>query len=294
MQLDIDLSQFKYTGTRPFSIQDTPNEVDTYYESKKNYKKLMNEYEDEIDELQTLMYAHDRYGFLLVFQAMDAAGKDGTIRRVMSGVNPHGVIVHSFKRPTAEELDHDFLWRTNRKMGARGKITIFNRSYYEEVLVVRVHPKILTQYQRIPPEYIQNPDQVWEERYADINNMESYLYRNGIHVIKFFLNISKEEQRQRFLARIEEPSKNWKFSGGDIEERQYWDKYMVAYEKMINATSTPEAPWYVIPGDDKRNMRLIVCQAVLNHLQQLDMHYPMGEHHAEELQQFRQQLENEA
>ena len=293
MHLDIDLSAYQYNGNRKFNIQQSPTEVPLYYNGKKEYKKFMNEYEDEIDELQTLMYAYDRYGLLLIFQAMDAAGKDGTIRHVMSGVNPHGVIVHSFKRPTPEELDHDFLWRTNKKMGARGKLTIFNRSYYEEVLVVRVHPKILTKYQRIPPEYTQNPDQVWPERFQDIRNMESYLHRNGIHVIKFFLNISKEEQRQRFLARIEEPSKNWKFSGGDIEERGYWDDYMSAYEEMINATASPEAPWYVIPGNDKKNMRLIVCQAVLDHLKKLEMHYPLGEHEKGELLKFKEMLENE-
>jgi PPK2 family polyphosphate:nucleotide phosphotransferase len=294
MHIDIDISPFAYTGDRPFSIKDTPTEVKRFYKDKKEYKELLEEYQDEIDDLQNKMYAHDRYGMLLLFQAMDAAGKDGTIRHVMSGVNPHGVFVSAFKKPSEEELDHSFLWRTNREMPARGRLRIFNRSYYEEVLVVRVHPKILTHYQRLPAELTRDPEAVWKQRYEDIRNLEQYEYRNGIHVLKFFLNISKEEQRRRFIDRIETPSKNWKFAGGDVEERGYWDDYMHAYEAAINATAAPHAPWYVVPADDKENMRLIVSAIILQHMRGLDMHYPkVDDARRAELQQFKEMLENE-
>ena len=294
MHIDIDIKPFEYTGERHFSIKDVPTEVSRFYKDKKDYKELLEEYQEEIDGLQDKMYAHDRYGMLLLFQAMDAAGKDGTIRHVMSGVNPHGVIVSAFKRPSDEELDHSYLWRTNREMPSRGRLHIFNRSYYEEVLVVRVHPKILTQSQRIPPELIQNPDAVWPQRYEDIRNMEQYEFRNGIRVLKFFLNLSKEEQRRRLLDRINTPNKNWKFEGGDIAERGHWDAYMRAYEDAINATAAPHAPWYVVPADDKENMRLIVSQIVLQHMRRMDMHYPrLDDARRAELQTFKKMLEDE-
>ncbi|MEM6806422.1 MAG: PPK2 family polyphosphate kinase, partial [Bacteroidota bacterium] len=258
-------------------------------------RKQLEDYQEEIDDYQNMMYAHDRYGMLLVFQAMDAAGKDSTIRHVMSGINAHGVEVSAFKAPSKEELDHDFMWRTTRKFPPRGRVGIFNRSYYEEVLVVKVHPKIIQKYQRIPLEQIQDLDLVWEQRYEDIRNLESYAYRNGIRVVKFFLNVSKEEQKNRFLARIDTPSKNWKFSGGDVEERQHWDSYMKAYEEAINATATDEAPWYLVPADDKKNMRLIVSQIILQQMAKLDMSYPELDPEAKaELENYRKRLEAES
>ena len=294
MHLNIDISPFRYDGSKKLKLSEVPNTIDNIYTDKKNYKNLLNEYRDEIDELQNMMYAHDRYGLLLIFQAMDAAGKDGTIRHVMSGVNPHGVHVSSFKQPSSEELDHDFMWRTTRKFPQRGRIGIFNRSYYEEVLVVRVHPEILTKYQRIPKEHINNPEQVWQERYEDIRNLEQYAYRNGIRVVKFFLNISREEQRDRFIARIDTPAKNWKFSEGDVKERALWPKYMEAYEDAINATAKGHAPWYVIPADDKKNMRLIVSEVILHHMRGLDMHYPkVDAERKAEFQKYKEMLLND-
>ena len=294
MHIHIDTSPFRYDGSRKFVEKADPTEIPAFYESKNAYKKCLEEYQDEIDELQNMMYAHDRYGLLLIFQAMDAAGKDGTIRRVMSGVNPHGVYVSSFKKPSSNELDHDFMWRTTQAFPQRGRIRIFNRSYYEEVLVVKVHPEILLKYQRVPKEHTQDLELVWQQRYEDIRNLELYAHRNGIHVVKFFLHLSKEEQRKRFLSRIETPSKNWKFSSSDVEERQYWDSYMEAYQTAINETAKPHAPWYVIPADDKKNMRLIVSQVVLEQLQGLDMHYPkMEPERMAELETFRELLQKE-
>lgn len=291
MKTQIDLSPFRFTGEQNFKLSSIPTVIDPVYEGKKDYKKQLEDYQEEIDDLQNLMYAHNRYGLLCVFQAMDAAGKDSTIRHVMSGINPHGVEVHAFKKPTDQELDHDFMWRTTRLLPPRGRIGIFNRSYYEEVLVVKVHPVILTKYQLIPPELTQNPEEVWEQRYEDIRNLELYAYRNGIRVIKFYLNLSKEEQRLRFLARLDTPSKNWKFSGGDVDERDHWDKYMDAYQDAIDATSRPHAPWYVIPADDKRNMRLMVSEAILGELRKLDMHYPqIDASRKEELESYRKRL----
>jgi PPK2 family polyphosphate:nucleotide phosphotransferase len=228
---------------------------------------------------------------LLVFQAMDAAGKDGTIKHVMSGVNPHGIQIFAFKKPSDNELDHDFMWRTSRCLPERGRMGIFNRSYYEEVLVVKVHPQILTKYQRIPKAFTSDVDQAFEQRYEDIANFEQYIHRQGIHVMKFFLNLSKDEQKRRFLDRIDRPDKNWKFSEADVKERGYWDKYMTAYEEAINKTASPEAPWYVVPADDKKNMRLIVSQLILNEMRKLDMNYPIvTDERRAELQEIRKQL----
>lgn len=291
----IDIKPYEATGKKKVKLADFPNEVEKVYEGKKDYREQLESYREEIDELQNMMYAHDRYGMLLVFQAMDAAGKDSTIRHVMSGINAHGVEVSAFKAPSKEELDHDFMWRTTRKFPPRGRVGIFNRSYYEEVLVVKVHPKIIQKYQRIPLEQIENLDEVWEQRYEDIANLEKYAHRNGIQVIKFFLNVSKEEQRKRFLARIDTPSKNWKFAAGDVEERGYWDEYMKAYEEAINATAKPHAPWYLVPADDKKNMRLIVSQIILQHMQNLDMKYPVLDEEAQaELAGFKKLLEDQA
>jgi len=222
-------------------------------------------------EFQDKLYAQDKWGVLLIFQAMDAAGKDGVIKHVMSGVNPQGCDVHSFKSPSAEELDHDYLWRCMKVLPNRGRIGIFNRSYYEETLVVRVHPELLTK-QKIPAERITK--NIWEHRFEDIRNFEQYLSRNGVVVRKFFLHVSKKEQKRRFLERIENPDKNWKFSASDAAERQHWDEYMAAYEDMIRHTATEESPWYVVPADNKWFTRIIVSAAVVETLASLDLKYP--------------------
>ena len=226
----------------------------------------------ELGELQERLYAADRYSLLLIFQAMDAAGKDGTIRAVMSGVNPAGCQVYSFKQPSAEELDHDFLWRATKALPERGRIGIFNRSYYEEVLVVRVHPELLDR-QRLPDE--PKRKRLWKDRYRSIVDLEKHLVRNGTVVVKFWLHVSNEEQRKRFLARLSDPEKNWKFAPGDVAERAYWDDYMGAYEDAIAATSTDEAPWYVIPADDKTYMRVAVSEVIVDVLRALDLEYPV-------------------
>jgi PPK2 family polyphosphate:nucleotide phosphotransferase len=222
-------------------------------------------------ELQDMLYAQDRWAVLLIFQAMDAAGKDGTIKHVMSGVNPQGCQVYSFKTPSSEELDHDFLWRCMKYVPERGRIGIFNRSYYEETLVVRVHPEFLEK-QTLPPELVTKD--IWKERFQDIRSFERYLTRNGIVIRKFFLHVSKGEQKRRFLERLENPEKNWKFSANDIKERAFWGDYMTAYEDMIRCTSTPEAPWYVVPADNKWFTRTVVAAAVIETMAALNLHYP--------------------
>lgn len=271
----IDLSKFTFTGEKQLDLGKLPTHIPLLYEDKKDYKKQLEDFQERIHDLQNVMYAHNRYSLLLIFQAMDAAGKDGTIRNVLSGVNPHGLQIFAFKKPSTKELDHDYLWRTTVCFPERGRIGVFNRSYYEEVLVVKVHPKILTNYQLIPKEETQDVEKVWEQRYESIRNLEKYAYQNGTRVIKFFLNVSRDEQRNRFLKRLQTPAKNWKFSESDVEERQFWPDYMKAYTEAINATSSPKAPWYVIPADDKRNMRLMVAQTIEKHLAELDMHYPI-------------------
>jgi PPK2 family polyphosphate:nucleotide phosphotransferase len=253
-------------------LADWPTRVEPVYKSKKAYEKLLAEQVQTLSAQQNLLYAHDRYALLLVFQAMDAAGKDGAIKHVMSGVNPQGCQVFSFKHPSPQELDHDFLWRTTRCLPERGRIGIFNRSYYEDVLIVRVHPEIL-QAQRLPDEVRDDPG-LWDERYRAINGLEQHLHHSGTRVLKFFLHLSKEEQRQRFLARLDDPDKNWKFSPADIAERAHWDAYMQAYEACLSATSTALAPWHVIPADDKLTARLLISQVVLSALDGLKMHYP--------------------
>ncbi|OIR18408.1 polyphosphate kinase 2 (PPK2) [mine drainage metagenome] len=266
-----------------------PTLVKPVYRSKEQYQEMLAEHVDELSKLQQLQYASDRYAFLLIFQAMDAAGKDGAIKHVMSGINPQGCQVFSFKHPSAEELDHDFLWRTTQALPERGRVGIFNRSYYEEVLIVRVHPEIL-QAQNIPDELL-NTKTIWQERYRSIVDLEQHLHRNGTRIIKFFLHLSKEEQRKRFLARIDDPNKNWKFSPADIEERKYWDQYMLAYEACLSATSTKEAPWYVVPADDKENARLIISRIILDTFRMLKMAYPKSDgEHRHELESIRQDL----
>ncbi|HWW21074.1 MAG TPA: ADP-polyphosphate phosphotransferase [Steroidobacteraceae bacterium] len=249
-----------------------PTQVEPAYQSKQHYETLLARHVEELSSLQQLFYACNRYAVLLIFQAMDAAGKDGVIKHVMSGVNPQGCQVFSFKHPSATELQHDFLWRTTRDLPERGRIGIFNRSYYEEVLIVRVHPEIL-QSQGLPPGAAADP-RIWEHRYRSIVDFERHLYANDTRIVKFFLHLSRDEQRQRFVARIDEPQKNWKFSMADIEERGYWKQYMQAYEQCLSATSTRRSPWYVVPADDKRNARLIVSSIVLDTFKALDMEYP--------------------
>ena len=294
MKALLNLKPFRQDGSSRFKIAKHPTKIKKVYDGKKDYQEKLDDLRSEIDELQNTMYAHDRYGLLCIFQAMDAAGKDGTIRRVVNGVNPHGVEVNAFKQPSDEEIDHDFLWRTSAHLPPRGKIGIFNRSYYEEVLVCKVHPEIVTKYQRIPEEHTADMDEVWDARYEDIRNLERYAHRNGIHVLKFFLHLSKEEQAKRFLSRLEEPEKNWKFSEGDLKEREHWDAYQSAYEEAINATSTSESPWCVIPADDKRNMRLIAASLILEKLQTFDMHYPeISDARRDELKSFEAQLRDQ-
>jgi PPK2 family polyphosphate:nucleotide phosphotransferase len=241
---------------------------------KQEAKDLLQDDVKALAQWQEKLYAEDRWALLLIFQAMDAAGKDSAIEHVMSGVNPQGCQVHSFKVPSAQELDHDFLWRTTKALPERGRIGIFNRSYYEELLVVRVHPKIL-QGQKLPPGLIS--DRIWHERFASIRDFERHLGRNGTVVLKFFLHVSKEEQRQRFLERIEEPGKRWKFSLGDVEERALWDRYMECYEEMIRNTATPDAPWHVVPADKKWFTRLVVARTIVERLKRLDPQFPKVE-----------------
>ncbi|MGD8808671.1 MAG: polyphosphate kinase 2 family protein, partial [Gammaproteobacteria bacterium] len=237
------------------------------------------------------MYAHDRYSLLTIFQAMDAAGKDGTIRAVFSGVNPHGVDVHSFTRPSAEELDHNFLWRTSIAMPPRGHIGVFNRSYYEEVLVCRVHPEIVTEYQKMPGAQTRDLDELFRDRFEAIRAFERYAADNGTLIVKFFLHLSRDEQRARFLSRIDEPHKNWKFSENDVKERAYWNDYQAAFEDAINETATPHAPWFVVPADDKKTMRLIVARAVLDALERMEMDYPgVSTERAAQLARWRERL----
>ncbi len=270
-------------------LKEWPTIVKPFCESKKQYRKLLEEHVEALSSLQRLHYAFDRYALLLIFQGMDAAGKDGAIRHVMSGVNPQGCQVVSFKQPSADELEHDFLWRSTRRLPERGQIGIFNRSYYEEVLVVRVHPEILRS-QGLSEE-LRDESTIWNERYRSIVDLESHLYRNGTRIIKVFLHLSKKEQRKRFLERIDEADKNWKFSLSDFHERKYWKHYVKAYEACLNATSTHHAPWYVVPADDKENARLIVSKIVLDALGGLKMAYPkIDAKRRRELKDIRQQL----
>ncbi len=244
-----------------------------------------------LSKLQEMLYAHDRYALLLIFQAMDAAGKDGAIKHVMSGVNPQGCQVASFRAPTAIDLDHDYMWRCNIQLPERGRIGIFNRSYYEEVLIVKVHPKILDS-QKIPDPL--KDKKIWEKRYEDIVGYENYLTNNGVVILKFFLHVSKEEQKNRFIKRIEDPAKNWKFSEGDVAERKHWDKYMEAYEEMVQHTSTKNAPWYVVPADHKWYTRLVVASAIISALSALDLSYPvMNTEKIADLEKARKELESE-
>lgn len=288
--MKIDTSKYRVEEGRKVDLKEWPTKVKPYYDSKKTYKEQLGIYKEKMTEEQNMFYAQDRYSLLLIFQAMDAAGKDGAIKHVMSGVNPQGCQVYSFKQPSAEELDHDFLWRTTCRLPERGRIGIFNRSYYEEVLVAKVHPELLAT-QRLPKE-IENGKNFWEKRYESIADFEKHLIRNGTRVIKFFLHVSAEEQARRFLDRIEEPEKNWKMSLGDIEERKFWNDYMKAYEDCLEATSKKHAPWYVIPADDKKNARLIISQVILEAFDDMELQYPeVSDAHREELLRIKGDLE---
>lgn len=278
-----------YDGS--FVLKDAPCKPPKKAPGKKGCKKRLEDLVEQLHDLQRIFYAYDQRSLLLVFQAMDAAGKDSTIRAVMSGVNPAGCQVFSFKKPTVKELDHDYLWRTAWRLPEHGRIGVFNRSYYEEVLVVRVHPEIL-HFQKLPRPVDLNT--IWQERFESIREHERHLARNGTIVLKFWLNVSKDEQCRRFLSRIEEPRKNWKFSSADVEERSYWDQYMAAYEDALNATSRPYAPWYAIPADDKPYMRMVVAETIVKTLESLNLSYPkLGEKEQATFKKMRQKLKAE-
>ena len=287
--MKINAKDFRVRPGEKVKLSEWPTLVKPFCKSKKEYQKVLGEHVEELSSLQRLHYASSRYAVLLIFQGMDAAGKDGVIRHVMSGVNPQGCQVFSFKQPSADELEHDFLWRTTCRLPERGQIGIFNRSYYEEVLIVRVHPEILRS-QGLSEE-LGDEKAIWEERYRSIIDLEEHLHRNGTQIIKVFLHLSQGEQRKRFLERIDEPEKNWKFSLSDTHERKYWKHYIKAYEACLNATSTQHAPWYVVPADDKENARLIVSQIVLDALSGLELSYPKpGAKRLQELRSIRKLL----
>lgn len=271
---NFDIKDYRIDNKETFKIKKANSKIKDFYDSKEEYEQMLLELQEEMDKYQSMMYAHNKNGVLVIFQAMDAAGKDGTMKAVFKNVHPLGLSFYSFKRPSENELNHDFMWRCFKELPERGKFQVFNRSYYEEVLVVKVHPEILTNVQRIPKNLTEDLDKVWKKRYKDIENFEEYLTNNGIKVIKFFLNVSKEEQSKRLIERIEDINKNWKFEEGDIKERDYWNDYMDAYEEMINETSTAKNPWYVLPADDKKNMRLLVAKIINENLKTLEMNYP--------------------
>jgi PPK2 family polyphosphate:nucleotide phosphotransferase len=280
------MKMFRVHEGETVDLKKRPTAVHPLFQSKKDYRKLLAEHTEELSSQQNLLYAADSYSLLVIFQAMDAAGKDGAIKHVMSGINPQGCDVSSFKHPSAEELDHDFLWRTTRRLPERGKIGIFNRSYYEEVLIARVHPEILHA-ERLP----RKDESIWKDRYRSIRNLEQHLHCNGTVIVKFFLHLSKEEQRKRFLDRLKDPRKNWKFSADDLHERKYWKEYMEAYEECLSATSTSASPWYVVPADDKLNARLIVSQILLDTFKGLQLAYPKADaKRLRELKAIRTQL----
>lgn len=268
----MQLKQFRVKAGQAVDLKDWPTQVEPIYRSKKHYGELLQSQIESMRGLQNTLYADNQQALLIIFQAMDAAGKDSAIKHVMSGVNPQGCQVFSFKHPSAEELDHDFLWRTTRCLPERGRIGIFNRSYYEEVLIVRVHPELLTA-QGLPKKDVK-PEHIWQGRYQSITDMETHLSRNGTRIVKFFLHLSKDEQRKRFLKRIEQPEKNWKFSLADLKERACWKQYMQAYAACLSATSSKIAPWYVVPADDKQNARLIIADIIVDTLQQMKLSYP--------------------
>jgi PPK2 family polyphosphate:nucleotide phosphotransferase len=273
--MKIDIAKFRCRDGHNVKLADWPTKVDPFHKSKSDYEALLADQVATLDKLQQMLYAANSHAILLIFQAMDAAGKDGVIRHVMSGINPQGCQVFSYQHPSAQELRHDFLWRCTRDLPERGHIGIFNRSYYEEVLIVRVHPEILAA--QGLPDMPGDTDTIWRHRYRSIRGLERHLLGNGTRIVKFFLHMSKEEQRKRFLDRIDEPEKNWKFSQADIEERGHWDKYVEAYEACLSETSSKHAPWYIVPADDKHNARLIVAQVVVDTMSDLGLRYPSSD-----------------
>ena len=289
----MDVKKFLVPEGKKLNLKNYKSDFTGDYKDKKEAAEHLTTNIERLSKLQDVLYAQNTHAILLIFQAMDAAGKDSAIKHVMSGVNPQGCEVTSFKQPSSEELDHDFLWRSMRALPQRGKIGIFNRSYYEEVLVVRVHPAIL-QTQQLP-ERAKKDKNIWKERYEQIRNFEEYLTENGVHVLKFFLNVSKDEQKKRFLKRINEPEKNWKFSAADVKERAFWDDYMRAYEDALSATSTKNAPWYVIPADNKWFTRVAVSEIICQRLESLDLKYPeLVEANKQRLLEAKKVLESES
>jgi PPK2 family polyphosphate:nucleotide phosphotransferase len=289
MEMKISSEDFRVREGGDVNLEKCPTAVKAMYKSTDQYKQLLSDHVAQLSSQQQLLYASNCHAVLVIFQAMDAAGKDGAIRHVMSGVNPQGCQVFSFKHPSSTELQHDFLWRTTRDLPERGRIGIFNRSYYEEVLIVRVHAEILRS--EGLPDAPDDDKAVWHGRYRSIVDLERHLHENGTRIVKIFLHISKEEQRKRFLERIDKPEKNWKFGLADIEERKFWDRYMTAYEECLSATTTEDAPWYVVPADDKKNARLIVARIVLDTFEGLKMTYPeTSAKRRKELQLIRKRL----
>jgi len=288
----IDPEDFRVRPGKNVNLDKWPTKMKPVYHSQEEYQTLLTEHIHQLSEQQNRLYADDSYALLLIFQAMDAAGKDSAIKHVMSGVNPQGCQVYSFKHPSPEELDHDFLWNAARKLPERGRIGIFNRSYYEEVLIVRVHKDILDA-ERLPKALLYGKH-IWRDRYASMVNLEDHLYRNGTRILKFFLHLSKDEQRKRFLKRIDEHDKNWKFNIDDMKERRFWNDYMKAYEECLSATSTKTAPWYIVPADDKSTTRLIVSRIILDTLKDLKLEYPkLSPEHQQELGKIRKLLSKE-
>ncbi len=288
MSKKINAKEFRVESESKVRLGKWPTLAEPFYQSQEDYQSILKSQIKELSSLQQVQYASNQFALLLIFQAMDAAGKDGAIQHVMSGINPQGCQVFSFKQPSSEELEHDFLWRTTKCLPERGRIGIFNRSYYEEVLVVRVHPELLQKQGLANTGDLKN---LWKGRYRSIVDQEAHLYRNGTRIIKFFLHLSKDEQKKRLLARIDEPDKNWKFDPNDINERRRWDDYMKAYGDCLEATSSEEAPWYVIPADDKKNARLIISQIILDTMNKLGMAYPkVSAAQMEELKAIRGQL----
>ncbi|MCK6615878.1 MAG: polyphosphate kinase 2 family protein [Ignavibacteriaceae bacterium] len=288
--MKLNLARFRVTSPRKFKLSDYSCSNTGRVKSKEQAEKILEANIKEMAELQDKMYAHDKWAVLLIFQAMDAAGKDGAIKHVMSGLNPQGTQVFSFKQPSAEELDHDYLWRINKSLPERGRIGIFNRSHYEEILVVKVHD--LVEKEKLPHELIHN--RIWEDRYRQFRDYERYLYENGIVTVKFFLHLSKDEQKRRFLKRIEDPTKNWKFSESDLKERKFWDEYQKTYEEAITNTASKYGPWYIIPADKKWFARLVISQVVVETMRKLKPVYPTpSEEHIANLQVYKERLLNE-
>jgi len=289
--MKINSEDFRVPEGKKFHIGKWPTRVKPFYKSKEDYQNMLSDHTARLDAQQQLLYASNQHAVLLIFQAMDAAGKDGAIRHVMSGINPQGCQVFSFKHPSASELAHDFLWRTTRDLPERGRIGIFNRSYYEEVLIVRVHPEILRG-ENLPAD---GGKKIWDHRFRSIRDFERHVTANGTRIVKIFLHLSKEEQRMRFLSRIDDPDKNWKFDEGDMAERGFWEDYMRAYQECLEATSTGYAPWYAVPADDKQNARLIVSRIILDTLEGLKMRYPeVSDEKKRQLQAIRRRLSKQA